>query len=309
MQNKQVIISVNPKAGAGPARDRSAQLAELLTREGFEVSLLDNLDKVAEAANRLHAQGTLRALIGVGGDGTAAELVNRTQSGVPIAMLPAGTENLLAKYIGWSRSIEEFGRMIVAGRLKIFDAARAGDRVFLLMIGCGLDAEVVRRVDASRSGHITHWTYFEHIIEAIRRYQYPKLMVYSLADGGRRAELPFARVRWLFAFNLPCYARGLKFAPQADGCDGLLDVCTFRRGSTWHGLRYLAAVICGRHPQMAECCVRRMRRLKITSTGETPYQLDGDPGGVLPVEVESLPGRMTLVVPEHGWAAGETVTI
>ena len=43
--------------------------------------------------------------------------------------------------------------------------------------------------------------------------------------------------------------------------------------------------------------MRRMRRLRVTAEEEVPYQLDGDPGGVLPVEIEALPGRLTLVVP------------
>ena len=39
------------------------------------------------------------------------------------------------------------------------------------------------------------------------------------------------------------------------------------------------------------------RRLRVTSEEEVPYQLDGDPGGVLPVDIETLPGRLTVVVP------------
>ena len=299
---KQVIISVNPKAGTASSREKADRLAELLREDGFEVSILDNLERVAKTANQWHGQGRLWVLIGVGGDGTAAELVNRTQAGVPIAMLAAGTENLLSKYIGWSRSVEEFRETIVDGSLKVFDAARAGDRVFLLMIGCGLDAEVVRGVDDSRTGHISHWAYVKPILATIRRYEYPELLLYSSPeDSSPKGTLPIAKARWLFAFNLPCYAGGLKFAPAASGDDGLLDVCTFRRGSLWHGLRYLLAVIFGRHGQMDDCAVRRMRRLKITSSRNVPYQLDGDPGGFLPVEVEVLPGRMTLMVPADKW--------
>jgi diacylglycerol kinase (ATP) len=56
-------------------------------------------------------------------------------------------------------------------------------------------------------------------------------------------------------------------------------------------------VLLGRHQTMADCTIRRVRRLRITAEAEVPYQLDGDPGGLLPVEVEVLPGRATLVVP------------
>ncbi len=307
MRNK-VIISVNPKAGGGSARQRAERLADLLGEDGFEVVILGRLDEVAKSANEWHKQGLLWVLVGVGGDGTAAELVNRTEAGVPILMLASGTENLLAKYIGWcppaaDPSPEELRQMIVDGCLKVFDAARAGERIFLLMIGCGLDADVVHRVDASRTGHITHWAYLRPILTSLRRYEYPKLLVYSSQndDGEYESSLPVARVRWLFAFNLPCYAGGLKFTPSARGDDGLLDVCTFRRGSFWHWLRYMAALLFGRHHLLDDCNVWRTRRLKITSTKKVPYQLDGDPGGFLPVEVEILPSRMTLMVPALKW--------
>lgn len=309
----KVIISINPKAGCGPARNLGERLTELLDEDGFEVRILESLDEVAQLANQWHRQGSLWVLVGVGGDGTAAELVNRTDPGVPILMLAGGTENLLAKYIGWcpssgNPSPEELRETIVAGFLKQFDAARAGGRVFLLMIGCGLDADVVRRVDASRTGHITRWSYLRPILAAFRCYEYPKLLVYSSQnDDGKYEysrpveEKPVAATRWLFAFNLPCYAGGLKFTPGASGDDGLLDVCTFRRGSFWHGLRYIVAIVFGRHHLLDDCKMWRARRLKITSKKKVSYQLDGDPGGFLPVEVEILPRRMTLMVPASKW--------
>jgi diacylglycerol kinase family enzyme len=35
----------------------------------------------------------------------------------------------------------------------------------------------------------------------------------------------------------------------------------------------------------------------LTSEAEVPYQLDGDPGGILPLDLDILPGRLTLVIP------------
>ena len=41
------------------------------------------------------------------------------------------------------------------------------------MIGCGFDAEVVRRVHLERDGHITRLSYLKPIWESIRSYEYP----------------------------------------------------------------------------------------------------------------------------------------
>jgi diacylglycerol kinase (ATP) len=217
-----------------------------------------------------------------------------------LTLLPSGNENLLARYFGLSRSPEDLCRTIVRGKTIQVDAGKAGNRIFLLMIGCGFDAEVVNRVHQNRASHIRKLNYFKPILDAIRSYQYPLIRAYCDEQSASTGEPPPSPVdvRWLFVFNLPCYGGGLRLAPWADGCDGQLDICGFRRGSLGHGLRYAAAVALGRHQRMADCVVRRVKRLRITSDSPVHYQLDGDPAGTLPLDVEALPGRLTLLVPE-----------
>ncbi len=306
----RVVISVNPKAGARSAQDRVDRLVELLARQDIEAEVLTSLDEVGDRANSYFAEGALRALVAVGGDGTAAELANRAAPGLPLTLLPAGNENLLARYLGLEKAPESLSQTIAKGTILRLDAARANGRIVLLMISCGFDAEVVRLVHDRRTGHIRSRNYIKPILQSIRRYEYPEIRVQwdedpgvggggaGCVDGGGVGgwSAPSA-VRWLFAFNLPCYGGGLKLAPKADGSDGLLDLCTFDRGSLWHGLRYAAGVLLRRHQRMADCHTRRVRRLRLTSDAEVPYQLDGDPGGTLPVEVEVLPDYLSLVVP------------
>jgi diacylglycerol kinase family enzyme len=307
----RAVISVNPKAGARSPYARVERLARLLERAGLGVETFTDLDRVAQRANALHAERRLRALIGVGGDGTAAELVNRTVPGVPLTLLPSGNENLLARYLGLGKSPESVSKTIAGGRIARLDVGKANGRIFLLMLGCGFDAEVVERVHARRKKHIRSGDYFKPILESIRSYRFPELHVSQDAgdalEPGRadnagetaataEGELP-ALCRWLFAFNLPCYAGGLKMAPHANGTDGLLDICTFAGGSALAGLRYVAAVYFGRHQRMTDCTIARTRKMTVTSQGRVPYELDGDPGGLLPVEIEAVPARLTMIVP------------
>jgi diacylglycerol kinase family enzyme len=51
------------------------------------------------------------------------------------------------------------------------------------------------------------------------------------------------------------------------------------------------------HRRLGDWTERKIRRLRIESDSPVPYQLDGDPGGMLPVEIETLPKRLTLIVP------------
>lgn len=300
----RVLISVNPKAGRGWGSRRVVRLEQLLRRHGFQVERSTDLAEVSGRANQLHAQRQLRALVGVGGDGTAAELVNRTQPGVPLTLLAAGTSNLLSNYLGLPRSPEKLCQTIAAGNCLRLDAGVASGRVFLLMASCGLDADVVQQVHSRRErghggGHISYLTYIKPLLESIRSYEYPEMRVYcdEQCDAPGGDQSPTVVARWVFALNLPRYGWGLPLAPKADPTDGLLELFTFRGGSFWRGLWYAAAAQLGWHHRMADCVTRRGRRFRITSDRQVSYQLDGDPGGFLPLEIEVLRGRLTVVVP------------
>lgn len=299
----RVLISVNPIAGRQNVRPQVEHLAQLLCKQGFPAEILTDLEEVCRRANEIALRGQLRALVGVGGDGTAAELVNRTNPGVPLAIYPAGTSNLLARQLGLKADPESMCRMIAFGRYAYLDAGSAAGRLFLLMVGCGFDAEVVRRVHAARvahgGGHLSYWSYLKPILHSIRSYQYPELRIYCDPQDHGSGELGSAPIsaRWAFVFNLPRYGWGVRMAPRAVANDGLLELCTFSRGSLWRGLWYTAAAQLGRHEQLADCLTRQVRRVRITAEGPAAYQLDGDPGGMLPLEIEAVPGRVTMLAP------------
>lgn len=295
----RVTILVNPKAGPKAAQPWADRLAEQLRKQGFHTELFTDLAAASAQANQWHAEGCLRTLVAAGGDGTAAELVNRTDDGVPIVLLPTGNSNLLAKYFHLSKNPETLCRTVVEGVTARVDAGLANDRIFLLMASCGFDAEVVRQVHGCRTGHINIWTYFKPIAKAIENYNFPEIQVCCEEEGQPAWR---QSVRWMFAFNLPCYGGGLAqfhIAPQANGSDGLLDLGTFRRGHLWPGLGYAAAIMLRQHHRLADWTTRRVRRLQITSDVQVPYQLDGDSGGFLPLDIRVLPGRLTLVVPKE----------
>jgi diacylglycerol kinase (ATP) len=288
----RVAILVNPKAGPIAAQPGADRLADLLRKHGLKVEVFTDLAEATTQANRWHAEGTLRTLVGVGGDGTAAELVNRTDEGVPLTLFPGGNSNLLARYLQMTKDPDFVFRTIADGVVARLDAGKVNGRIFLLMIGCGFDAEVVNRVHGSRTGHISLKNYFGPVGDVIRNYSYPEITATWEADGEPAGSLA---ARWLFVFNLPCYA-WFHIAPHSDGSDGQLDVCGFRRGGFW---KHLAAISLRQHRRLSDWMTCRRRRLRITSEAEVPYQIDGDPGGRLPLDVEVLPGRMTLVVPKE----------
>ena len=301
-----IIVSVNPKAGRRNSTSRVESFVETLQKEfGFDVEVKTDLAEVAQRANELFEAGTLHALVGVGGDGTAAELTNRTVPGVPLSLLPSGTANLLAKMFKYSTNPVKMARIVANGKPKSFDAARVNGHLFLSMVGCGFDAEVVNQVHTARmsnpkGAHINYFSYIKPIFRAIGRYKYPKLKVSVLNESG---ELEKEVVGcWTFICNIPRYGWGVPLAPKAVPDDGELDLCVFRPGSLFSGvILAVFAQMFGAHRILPGCTMLRGKRFRIepadaSSELEIPFQFDGDPGGNVPIDVEVVPGRLTMII-------------
>ncbi|HTU26418.1 MAG TPA: acylglycerol kinase family protein, partial [Pirellulales bacterium] len=104
----RVLIAANPRAGAGSPGGTVERLASVLRHYRFRVEIYTDLDAVTAAAEQTWRSGQLRVLVAAGGDGTVAELVNRTPAGLPITVFPLGTANLLAGYLNIQARFQPF---------------------------------------------------------------------------------------------------------------------------------------------------------------------------------------------------------
>jgi diacylglycerol kinase family enzyme len=272
-------------------------------RQGFRAELIDDLGEMNRRARELWDRNELRAVVAAGGDGTVAAIANQTPAGTPLVVYPLGTENLIARYFGYALRPRLVVHLLRAGQELAIDAGQAGEKLFVLMISAGFDAEVVRQVAEGRAGHIRRWTYFKPLFSAMRTYRYPALRIGWRSPPAESvppdsSPLEFVSARWVFGMNLSKYAFGLNFAPAATGTDGLLDVCTFSEGSVIHVFRYAWGVFSRRHLRYRDTRMIRCQELRIDAPEgvRVPYQLDGDFGGFLPVHVRILPGRLRFVV-------------
>ncbi len=302
---KSVVISMNPNSGAKSQKVLVEQLRERLLAMGYQALILTNISEVQACVAEQLGRDELRVVVAAGGDGTVSLLANVLPPGTPLAILPLGTENLLAKFLGQVADPQRVAELIDSGTTVRLDAGRANGKLFLVMASCGFDADVVSRLHADRKGHIRHWSYAKPILGAIGEYRYPLIRLW-VDDRPQPIE-----GRWAFIFNVPRYAMNLPIVTDADSMDGLLDLCTFRGGNLWRGLFYLSAVLTGQHRGWNETQLHRFQRLRIeagqtqgnaggVSVERVPYQLDGDPGGVLPLEIEVQPKFLRVVV-SKGW--------
>lgn len=285
-----VAIQRNPRSGSGGRRRAVLDLCRRLREHGLRPRVFTRREKLREVLSVPERRASLRCLVAAGGDGTINDVLNRFAD-VPIAVLPLGTENLLARHLGVRRCGRFLADVIAAGKTRRFDVATLNDRRFLLVASVGVDADVIHRLDARRTGNISHWTYLPVIRDAFRRYDFPPLRVY--VDG---AETPRTGSLAVIA-NLPEYAFRLPIAAAARGDDGLLDVRVFERPKVGALLRYCYHVVRRRHEALADVHAVTARQVRIESDVPVPIQIDGDPAGWTPATIRVLPAAVEVVTP------------
>jgi diacylglycerol kinase (ATP) len=297
-------IAANAGSGRGSGRNAVKDLASALDRMriGCRVGWTpaDRARLVVEAAG----DESCRCLVAAGGDGTVAALINDSPE-VPIAVLPTGTENLFARHFRVDRSPVRLAESISRGRIASLDLGVAGERRFSLMAGVGFDADVVTRHHTARMARTgrarptNRVAYVEPVLRSSFTYRFPQLTA-RINDPGSEEVIVGTTA---FVFNLPRYALGLPFVPEARGDDGRLDLIIFREPGALRALHYLWLVLRGLHLKRTDVQHRRVRSVTITSPVSVPVQLDGDPAGEIgpgedgALSLHILPAAVEVIIP------------
>lgn len=294
---KRCRFIVNPVSGRGRGARRARAVAALLPREQYDVEVAET--RAAGDARRL-ATGATDVVVAVGGDGTVNEVVNGLVEPFPVlAHIPSGTGNSLAKELRMDRSVPGFVRMFEKGRVCPWDLAverRSGKR-FLLFLSAGYDAYVVHRFHAQRHGTIYQWEYFLWGLRCFPDFRIPRIGVEI--DGRVLTE----RASWIQISNVAQYGGPLVFTPEARPDDGALEVMVYhareRRDTPRMFLRAALGWACGVEYRMRDLTFHRARRVRLWSADgrPVPTQIDGDPGPLLPIEPEIVPGGIRVLCP------------
>lgn len=287
-----VAVVANPFSGSGSNRTIVRRLEQALQQRGLTVRVLwDPTERTTVLRDEQWA-ANCRCVIAAGGDGTVADAINENHR-IPLAMLPIGNENLFARQFGY-RGVEQVADAVVRGRTRWIDLGRIGERMFTVMASVGLDADVVERVAQWRvqSGslrRVTRISYVRPVFAALHGFGYPRV---TLEADGRVVEGAHA-----LAFNIPQYACRLPFVPGARADDGLLHWVVFQKPGALSLAGYLAAVALKRHRKLRSVVTGTARHIRLTAEQPTAVQIDGDPSGKTPVDIDIAPQAARIIVP------------
>ncbi len=309
VQAKPVHLIINPRSGYGGKKLLVNTLRAEMRAVGVDIVEHRTTGPLDATEYARGIVGEAEAVIVWGGDGTVNEVVNALAgTDIPIVVCPAGTENLLATELRMPSDPRKIVNIYRTGQVVECDVGCINGRNFLLIIGVGFDGEVVRRVSAVRSGHISHLSYFWPIWRTFWEHDFPKMRITT--DG----EDIFDDYGLAFIGNISRYAVGLRICRDAQFDDGLLDLVVFSCRQQTRLLWHAAWTLLRRHPLKGNCIYRQFRNLRIETDQPVESQVDGDMGPYTPLDVSVTPDRVKLIVPSPGqgrplwpWKGGHVV--
>jgi YegS/Rv2252/BmrU family lipid kinase len=288
----------NPTAGSR-VRDRGERLrraVKALRDAGIDVdeAPTNGPSHATDLACRLAAQGT-ELIIAAGGDGTINEVANgMIGSESRLAILPAGTANVLACEMRIPRDIEAAARAIprlVPRRIAVgrFSPQEGDARYFLLMAGAGMDAAIagmVRPDFKNRWGKLAYW--FAGLSQAGR-----KLPQMEASVHGNKVRTGFA-----LAARARNYGGDLEIARNVTLMDSSFEIVLFRGETTWPFAKYLIGAVLGSLGAMSGITVTRSCCLDLVPIDSPIHvQLDGELAGQLPARIDIVQDALTLMTP------------
>jgi len=254
---------------------------------------VDKSRKARKAVRRAVKKGA-KLIFVWGGDGMVQRCIDALAGTkhVELAIVPAGTANLLARNLGIPRNVARAVEIGLHGARRRLDVGRVNGERFAVMAGTGFDAVMIRDADGAGKKRLGRVAYLRAAAKAMKAR--PVRMTVRV-DGARWFEGDASAA--LFG-NVGRVTGDLPVFPDASPEDGALEVGVVTARSAWQWLRVLSSAARGRVDRSPFVKLTRGKKIAVDLARKRPYELDG---GLRPsakrLKIRVKPGAVTVRVP------------
>ncbi len=289
-----IFLIANPTAQKASGR-KVAMASYHLQSKGYSVEVLFTRKRGdAETLAREAALQRPHLIIAGGGDGTYNEVINGIAgTGIPMAILPLGTTNVLARELdipdkvqgAMDRALRGTTHLISLGKITLPDTLPVLSRYFILMAGIGYDASAVHGTNERLKKYSGQGAYIVSGMKTLLKF-HPSLLTFTI-DGVEHQGYSG------IIGNAAKYGGDFSVTPDADLSNPFLYVCIFKSRTRTDIARYVFGILRGTHLQYRDVEYRKAERVVVT--GKADIQIDGDYFGITPAVVEIVPDALRLV--------------
>jgi diacylglycerol kinase (ATP) len=274
------------------------ELRRILALEGVTNPLWYEVKKSRRApkyARKATAKG-VDVLFVWGGDGSVQRCIDAVAgTDTAVAILPAGTANLLASNLNVPHDIEAAVRIGLHGDRRRLDTGSVNGERFTVMAGAGFDARLIADADRGAKDRLGSAAY---LVTGLKSLRGRRVRATIDVDGKRFFT---GKISCVLAANVGKVLGGVEAFPRARPDDGRLDlgVVTAKSPADW--ARTFGRVALG-HPERSPFAkVTRAKKIRIRFEEKVRFELDG---GARPasrkLRIKVHPGSVTVCVPPGG---------
>jgi diacylglycerol kinase family enzyme len=267
------LVVINPVAGANAQRvlERD-RLRRALQRAGLDPTWHETTRE--RGADQIIAEHPGdEPVVVIGGDGTVHEATRRLVGGHrPLLVVPRGSGNIFAQRLSLSPRLERALETLRHGRVRRVDVGTLGGEPFVLGVGMGLDARVIREADRRLKQQVGKLAY---LVSVARNLPVSHHDFELEVDGQTISE----RGASVLVANFGTVIGPFVYPERADGTDGLLDVAVMKARTLEQSISVLAAPLLPREQADKGVRVYRGTHVRVRCEHDLAVQIDGEDRG------------------------------
>lgn len=235
---------------------------------------------------------TYKYILIAGGDGTVDNVVNHIKLlniDIPIAILPTGTANDFAKFIGMPQDVESACEQILNSSVKDVDLGKINDKYFINVASTGLFTDVSQKTDINLKNTIGKLAYYVKGLEQLPNFR-------SLDIDVKSQHGEFKGGMYLMLVFNGQTAGNLKFAYKAEIDDGMLDVIIIKAGVLKDMIALFIKMFKGEHLEDTPGLVYfKTDKIEIECHEDIVTDIDGERGPDFPLTIECIKGGIKVL--------------
>ena len=273
------------------------QLRRSLAEHGVEQPMWAEVSKSREApkqVKRFLEDGAEHFFVW-GGDGMAQRCIDTLAgSGATVAIIPAGTANLLASNLGLPTTIDGAVANGLSGRPRRIDVINLNGERFAVMAGTGFDANMIRSADGGLKDKLGRAAY---VWTGTKSFRTPPFKAKIEVDGSPWFSGPASCI---LAGNVGALFGGVRVFDDAEPDDGLFDLAVITADGVTQWARTVGRTIAGNPDRSPYFRSTKARRIRVKLDRKVRYEMDGGArtkAKDYTLEVE--PAAVAVCVPAH----------
>lgn len=286
---KKILVIKNPVSKNGKNNKFIEKVVDQLRKQLCYVYVYETKTAGDAISYLLDLSERFDVIVAAGGDGTINEVINGMVNlkSTPLALIPAGTTNVLAKELGIPRRVHDIANIIVDGLARSVYLGQLNERRFSMMVGLGYDAWVVNNVNLNIKKRFGKLAYVISMFKEL--FTFGKQTFVVEIDGRQTTASSMIITQGKY------YAGSFILSRKADLSKASMQAIIIDTESFWQFLLTVLALPLSLMENLPFVQSVAAKEIKIKSLVSKPeydvLQMDGDPAGTVPavLRIEETP--------------------